>query len=76
MPVGSLVYSGVLTLTDNDPEVPDDLEAVMAFFSGGSCIPSREDVIKDGINAVCGQCKGDCSWTAGEPFQVTLPSLC
>jgi Transferrin len=60
MPVGTLFKQGVLKGVNKDDKVPNDIEAIQAFF-GKSCAGSPADVPSPGVDSICTACKGDCS---------------
>eukprot|EP00953_Heterococcus_sp_UTEX-ZZ885_P025492 13865-Heterococcus_DN1.PRE.1 len=56
MPVGTLFKQGVLKSINKDDKVPNDIEAIEAFF-GKSCAGSPADVPSPGIDSICTACK-------------------
>jgi Transferrin len=60
MPVGTLFKQGVLKSINKDDKVPNDIEAIKAFF-GKSCAGSPADVPSPNVDSICTACKGNCS---------------
>lgn len=72
VPVGALVASGAMPVVDNDPNIQNDAESVAAFFSEVCAPRVTPDGPTNGGTAwdgLCSACKGDCTDTAGEPYQ-------
>eukprot|EP00953_Heterococcus_sp_UTEX-ZZ885_P009051 5371-Heterococcus_DN1.PRE.2 len=72
MPVGTLFKQGVLKSINKDDKVPNDIEAIEAFF-GKSCAGSPADVPSPGIDSICTACKGDCSQDTDKEAYTDYP---